>query len=129
MNVNELTAERRHDIRYHVRQYFIPEMVECVMDSVAIIPEGTTKIGKFAFMNCHSLERVTIPTSVTEIECHAFHQCTSLKSVTIPESVNEIGYAAFTGPTRRNSTARYTLHLCQSQDGGTVHLSFSFWRI
>ena len=32
MNENEITAERRHDIRYHVQQYFIPEMVECVKD-------------------------------------------------------------------------------------------------
>ena len=32
MNKNELTAERRHDIRYHVQQYYIPEMVEDVKD-------------------------------------------------------------------------------------------------
>ena len=44
MNVNELTAERRHDIRYHVQQYFIPEMVECVMDGylpfIALFPSA-----------------------------------------------------------------------------------------
>ena len=37
-------AERRHDIRYHVQQYFIPEMVECVMDGylpfIALVPSA-----------------------------------------------------------------------------------------
>ena len=32
MNDVNLTAERRHEIRYDVQQYFIPEMVECVKD-------------------------------------------------------------------------------------------------
>ena len=32
MNDVNLTAERRHEIRYEVQQYFIPEMVECVKD-------------------------------------------------------------------------------------------------
>ena len=32
MTENRLTAERQHEIRYDVQQYFIPEMVECVKD-------------------------------------------------------------------------------------------------
>ena len=44
MNTNELSAERRHDIRYHVQQYFIPEMVECVEDGylpyIALFPSA-----------------------------------------------------------------------------------------
>lgn len=32
MTENRLTAERQHEIRYDVQQYFIPEMVECIKD-------------------------------------------------------------------------------------------------
>ena len=32
MNGTNMTAERQHEIRYYVQQYFIPEMVECVKD-------------------------------------------------------------------------------------------------
>ena len=32
MNDVNLTTERRHEIRYEVQHYFIPEMVECVKD-------------------------------------------------------------------------------------------------
>lgn len=44
MNEHKITAERRHDIRYHVQQYFIPGMVECVMDGylpfIALFPSA-----------------------------------------------------------------------------------------
>ena len=42
-----------------------------IKNGVAVIPEGTTTIGEFAF-----------------------YRCTSLQSITIPEGVTEIGYAA-----------------------------------
>ena len=32
MTEKRLTAERQYEIRYHVQQYFIPEMVESVKD-------------------------------------------------------------------------------------------------
>ena len=41
---NRLTAERQHEIRYDVQQYFIPEMVECVKDGylpvIALFPSA-----------------------------------------------------------------------------------------
>lgn len=44
MNDVNLTAERRHEIRYDVQQYFIPEMVECVKDGylpfIALFPSA-----------------------------------------------------------------------------------------
>ena len=44
MNTNGLTSEKRHDIRNHVQQYFIPEMVECVKDGylpfIALFPSA-----------------------------------------------------------------------------------------
>ena len=66
-----------------------------IKNGVAIIPEGTTEIGEFAFDGCSSLTNVTIPESVKVIAKCAFFRCTSLKSITIPESVTKIGEAAF----------------------------------
>ena len=40
-----------------------------------VIPEGVTKIGKWAFYYCSSLTSITIPDSVTEIGEWAFDKC------------------------------------------------------
>ena len=61
----------------------------------AVIADGVTSIGAWAFFNCRSLTSVTIPDSVTSIGALAFNECTSLTSVTIPDSVTSIGAWAF----------------------------------
>ncbi len=61
------------------------------------IPEGVTKIGEDAFLNCKSLTSITIPNSVTEIEDNAFYGCSSLTSINIPEGVTKINISAFFG--------------------------------
>ena len=59
------------------------------------IPDGVTRIGDGAFIDCDSLTSVTIPDSVTRIGDGAFFDCDSLTSLTIPDSVTSIGYDAF----------------------------------
>lgn len=45
-----------------------------------VIPDGTTKIGKYAFQNCEALTHVEIPHSMAQIEGCAFKYC-SLESI------------------------------------------------
>ena len=60
-----------------------------------VIPNGTTKIGQNAFIDCSSLTGVTIPDSVASIGCSAFENCWYLNSITIPDSVTKIDKKAF----------------------------------
>lgn len=61
----------------------------------AVIPNGVTYIGNYAFYACPKLCSVTLPESVIRISDAAFDACESLKSVIIPEGVREIGSDAF----------------------------------
>ena len=65
----------------------------------AVIEEGVTSIGNYAFYDCKRLTSVTIGNSVTSIGDDAFFQCSGLTSVTIPNSVTSIGDRAFLGCT------------------------------
>jgi hypothetical protein len=61
----------------------------------AVIKEGVTSIGSFAFKECRILTGVTIPNGVTSIGSYAFSVCRGLTSITLPNSVTSIGKAAF----------------------------------
>ena len=61
----------------------------------AVIADGVTSIGDYAFCDCYNLASVSIPDSVTLIDNGAFSYCSSLTSVTIPDSVTSIGHGAF----------------------------------
>ena len=62
-----------------------------------VIPDGTEKIGDYAFYNCSSLTSVTIGNGVTSIGGWAFSRCSGLTSVTIGNGVTSIGSYAFSG--------------------------------
>lgn len=47
------------------------------------IPDGVTKIGRWAFDGCTSLQSIVIPDSVTTIAHNAFCDCLSLQSIAI----------------------------------------------
>lgn len=52
------------------------------------IPSTVKVIGKYAFMNCSSLEIADLSkTGITELECGVFAQCASLKTAALPEGL------------------------------------------
>ncbi len=61
------------------------------------IPYSVTKIGNLAFYNCENLSSVNIQEGLTEIGMAAFIDCINLTNIIIPESVTSIGYDAFCG--------------------------------
>lgn len=60
----------------------------------AIVKDGVTAIGNYAFADCTSLSSVTLPDGLTSIGVAAFKN-TGLTSVTIPSSVTSLGIVAF----------------------------------
>ncbi len=59
------------------------------------IPDGVTKIEKFAFIDCKEIEKIMLPDSLEVIEHHAFYGCSCLENLKIPENVVYIGEEAF----------------------------------
>ncbi len=58
------------------------------------IPDGITRIGKFAFIGCQSLATVTIGSGVTEIAQGAINHCDEMTQITLP-AVTTVGEGAF----------------------------------
>jgi hypothetical protein len=63
----------------------------------AIIEQGVTNVGNYAFQDCVELTSATIPYSVTSIGEGAFQDCPKLSSITfpVPASLTSIGNGAF----------------------------------
>ena len=61
----------------------------------AVLEEGITDIGDWAFCYCSSLTSIILPEGVTSIGDDAFYDCTSLTSITLPEGLISIGNSAF----------------------------------
>ncbi len=60
----------------------------------AVIGEGITEIGLWAFSQLKTLHTVSLPRSLKVIDDYAFYQC-GLTDISIPEGVEKIGKQAF----------------------------------
>jgi len=63
--------------------------------SVEFLGDALTRIGNWAFYNCHALANIEIPEGVTEIGAGALYGCTYLNTLSMPASVQSIGDNAF----------------------------------
>ena len=89
----EFGGEHANPMRYAGNLYINGQLLQ----GEIVIPDGTEKIGDYAFYNCSSLTSVTIPDGMTSIGRSAFSGCSGLTSVTIPDGVTSIGSYAFYG--------------------------------
>ncbi len=62
-----------------------------------VIEEGVTTVGKYAFMKCAQLTKVTMPEGLINIKDSAFYYCSNLAEADIPTSVKTIEIGAFNG--------------------------------
>ena len=77
----------------------------------AVINEGVTSIGNYAFSNCKALTEINLPDSLTSIGQYAFSNCTGLTEVVLPDNLTSMGIYAFekcTGLTKVNIPAGLT---------------------
>ena len=72
---------------------------------IVYIPNGITKIGKFAFSDCSSLKYIDIPISVIEIEDYAFNNCTQLSDIRISSNIKIHPTAFFGSPLHNRFTS------------------------
>ncbi|MDR1404527.1 MAG: leucine-rich repeat protein [Candidatus Methanoplasma sp.] len=70
---------------------------------VAVIEEGVTSVGAYAFHSHSSLRSVAIHDGVTSIGNAAFQNCAGLSSVSLPDSLRTIAGAAFNNATGLSS--------------------------
>lgn len=63
------------------------------------LPAAET-IGRLAFDNCTSLEKMSLKSGTKEIGDYCFRGCTALKRIEIPKTVTVIGQGAFSGDYR-----------------------------
>lgn len=70
--------------------------MDCMSLESVTLPQGLRDIGESAFQSCASLASITVPEGVTAIGYYAFSACTSLASVTLPEGLASLGDGAFT---------------------------------
>lgn len=71
------------------------------------IPEGTTKIGAYAFYGCGALTSLTIPDGVTSIGVGAFWGCPATCSITFAKTTAEV-----------SAMANYPWHI---KSGSVIH--------
>ena len=72
----------------------------------AVVEEGITQIGGYAFYQCVNLKKVSLPSTLTNIGgygSNTFAGCTALTSIEIPASVTTIKASSFAGCTALTS--------------------------
>ena len=68
-----------------------------------IIPDGVTRINKYAFASYKNLKSIKFSDTVSRIDSLVFYKCINLKTIEIPNSVTSIDIDAFDGCTSLTS--------------------------
>ena len=136
MNDVNLTAERRHEIRYDVQQYFIPEMVECVKDGylpfIALFPSAQWYSNLRMDYDIEELKAAKVWESFEKIEIDEDNMII-LYTFPQPEEVPEALYGAVLLNQSTNDSKYFTLEasyedkwaVCSKDT--SMHSCLDFW--
>ena len=89
---------------WHINDISLPNSIQSIelnafynVDNLEHIKfsEGVTSIGRMAFADCSSLQKVMIPNTVKSIDYGAFYGCTALDTLILGAGVEQIGKSAF----------------------------------
>ncbi len=118
-NNGTLTISGSGNIKHYDYAVFSPFYNDGRIKNV-VINDGVTRIGKYTFEGCRSLESIAIPNSVNYIGYSSFGNCNSLKSITVSNNVTQINANAFSGCT---SLSNVTL-----SEGALYNIgNYAFW--
>ena len=56
----------------------------------AVIPEGVTEIGRYAFFMCFNLIRADLPSTLKTVREQAFHYCEALTDCELPTGLGRL---------------------------------------
>ena len=136
MTGTEITAEKQHEIRYDVQQYFIPEMVKCVKDGylpfIALFPSAQWYINLRTKFNPEELKAAKLWESFEKIEIDEDNMII-LYTFPQPEDMPEALYGAVLLNHSANELKYFTLEA--SNDGKWAvcskdtsrHMLLDFW--
>ena len=136
MNEHKITAERRHDIRYHVQQYFIPEMVKCVMDGylpfIALFPSAQWLSNLRMYYELEDLKAAKVWESFEKIQVDEDTMIV-LYTFPQPEDVPEAAYGAVLLNQATNELKYFTLEASYEDKWAvcsrdtSMHSCHGFW--
>ena len=136
MTEKRLTAERQHEIRYDVQQYFIPEIVECVKDGylpfIALFPSVQWYSNLRIEYELEELKAAKVWESFEKIEVDEDNMII-LYTFPQPEEVSEALYGAVLLNQSTNDLKYFTLEASYEDKWAVCskvasrHLCLEFW--
>ena len=136
MTEKRLTAERQHEIRYDVQQYFIPEMVECVRDGylpfIALFPSAQWYSNLRIKYEIEELKAAKVWESFEKIEVDEDNMII-LYTFSQPEAVSEALYGAVLLNQSTNNLNYFTLEASYEDKWAVCskdtsrHFCLEFW--
>ncbi|MDR2810241.1 MAG: leucine-rich repeat domain-containing protein [Tannerellaceae bacterium] len=92
----------------------------------AIMAEGITHLGNYAFSWCNNLTSITLPESLASIGGGAFRGCSSLPTITIPVAATSIGGEVFSDCSSLSSATIHATTVAAGSFSGTTINSVTF---
>ena len=100
-----------------------------------VVEEGVMTVGAYSLYGATALTSVELPDTLTEINSNAFVECTSLEAITLPGSLVKLGWKAFYGSGLKeieipaSVTNMGTWVFAECRDMERVTIAFGMWTL